>query len=68
MTQSKPPKAVGLKSLADHITENHGGNNSAFGRSLPESVERHQVAQWLNAKKPVYVFESKLVQVIRELE
>lgn len=62
-------KKAGLQCLADYIAEHHGGNNAAFGRTIkPSGVERHQVQQWLNAKKPVYVLGGKLVQVIRELD
>jgi len=68
MNPIKQCKKAGLKSLADHIAENHDGNQSAFARSLPKPVERNQVYQWLNAQKPVYVFDNKLVQVIRELD
>ncbi len=55
-----------LQSLSDFIAANHGGNNSDFARLA--GVERNQVQQWLNAKKPVYVVNGKLIQVIRELK
>jgi ABC-type branched-subunit amino acid transport system substrate-binding protein len=54
------------QSLAEYISKHHSGNNSDFARSI--GVERNQVQQWLNAKKPVYVIDGKLVQVIRELK
>ena len=55
-----------LQSLPDFISQNHGGNNSDFARSA--GVERNQVQQWLNAKKPVFVIDGKLIQVVRELK
>ncbi len=66
MKHSEKCKEAGLKSLADYIEEKHGGNNAAFARSI--DVERHQVQQYLSAKKPVYVCAGKLVQVIRDIE
>jgi DNA-binding transcriptional regulator YdaS (Cro superfamily) len=44
----KPPekcKLAGLKSLADYIAENYGGNQSAFARD--QGVKRSQITQWL---------------------
>jgi hypothetical protein len=55
-----------MKSLQDHITENHNGNKSAFGRA--HGLIRQEVNQYLNAKKPVFVIDGKLVQIIRNLE
>jgi hypothetical protein len=55
----------GLQSLADYIQEHYNGNQSEFGRAV--RVERSQVQQWLKAKKPVYVVDDKLVQVIRDV-
>ena len=55
-----------LVPLADYISKHHSGNNSDLARAV--GVERNQVQQWLNAKKPVYVSDGKLVQVIRELK
>lgn len=57
---------AGLQSLADYIKENFDGNQSAFGRA--HDLQRAQVQQYLNAKKPVFVVSGKLVQVIRDLE
>lgn len=54
-----------MKTLSDYIEEHYNGNQSEFGRSL--GVERSQVQQWLKAKKPVYVVDGKLVQVIRDV-
>ena len=65
MKTSEVCKSAGLQSLADYITENHGGNQAAFGRA--HDLQRAQVQQYLNAKKPVYVVDGKLVQVIRGL-
>lgn len=65
MKPSEICKSAGLQSLADYIQEHHNGNQSEFGRSL--GLTRAQVYQYLNAKKPVYVVEGKLVQVIREI-
>ena len=59
-------KSAGLQSLADYIKENFDGNQSAFGRA--HDLQRAQVQQYLNAKKPVFVVCGKLVQVIRDLE
>lgn len=56
---------AGLQSLADYIQEHHNGNQSEFGRS--QDLTRAQVYQYLNAKKPVYVVDGKLVQVMRDL-
>lgn len=54
-----------MKTLTDYIQEHYNGNQSEFGRKL--GVERTQVRQWLKAKKPVYVVDDKLVQVIRNV-
>lgn len=54
-----------MQTLAEYIEAEHNGNQSAFAASL--GVARNQVQQWLKAKKPVYVVDGKLVQVIREL-
>lgn len=62
---SSPSSNAGLKRLADYIDENYGGNQSAFARA--NGLERSQVQQYLKAKKPVFVLDGKLVQVIREL-
>ena len=66
MKPSEVCKSAGLKSLADYITDNFDGNQSAFGRA--HDLQRAQVQQYLNAKKPVYVVDNKLVQVIRDLD
>lgn len=66
MRPSEICKSAGLKSLADYIQENHNGNQSAFARAV--GVERMTVNQWLKAKKPVFVVDNKLVQVIRDLD
>lgn len=52
-----------FQSLADHIAEQYGGNNSACARAY--GVERNQVQQWLNAKNPVYVINGALVKLVR---
>ena len=64
MKPSEKCKA-GLKSLADHIEENYNGNNSACARAY--RVERNQVQQWLEAKKPIFVINNTLVSIVREL-
>ena len=56
----------GFFSLSDFICEKYGGNHIAFARDI--GVQRNQIQQWLNAKKPVYVVDGKLVQVIREIK
>jgi DNA-binding transcriptional regulator YiaG len=66
MKPSEKCKVAGLKSLADFIDDEHGGNNSAFAKRL--GVERNQVQQWLKAQKPVYVYEKKLVTVVRDFD
>ena len=66
MKPSEKCKATGLKSLDEFIEDEHGGNQSAFAKRA--GVERNQVAQWLNAKKPVFVCENKLVSEIRDFE
>lgn len=66
MKPSEVCKSAGLQSIADFITDNFDGNQSAFGRA--HSLQRAQVQQYLNAKKPVYVVDNKLVQVIRDLD
>ena len=63
MKPSEKCKAAGLKSLADHIADEYGGNNSACARAY--GVERNQVQQWLRAKKPVFVLDGALVNLIR---
>lgn len=57
---------AGIKGLADYIADNFDGNQSAFGRA--HNLQRAQVQQYLKAKKPVYVVDNKLVQVIRDLD
>lgn len=52
--------------LKDYIDKEHGGNNSAFARSI--CVKRNQVQQWLGAKKPVYVVDGNLIQVLKTLK
>lgn len=54
-----------LQSLADYIQAHFNGNQSAFARA--NGLQRAQVQQYLNAKKPVFVVDGKLVQVIRDL-
>lgn len=56
---------TGLQGLSDYIEEHYNGNQSAFGRA--HGLQRAQVQQYLNAKKPVFVVDNRLVQVIREL-
>lgn len=63
MATSKKHESIRLQSLADHITEQYGGNNSACARAY--GVERNQVQQWLNAKNPVYVIDGVLVKLVR---
>lgn len=63
MPKSKNHESVRLQSLADHIAESYGGNNSACARAY--GVERNQVQQWLNAKNPVYVIDGALVKLVR---
>lgn len=65
MKKSESFKSAGMQSLADYIKENFNGNQSAFGRA--NNLHRAQVQQYLNAKKPVCVVDSKLVQVMRDL-
>lgn len=55
-----------LQLLSDYIAEHYSGNQSAFGRA--HGLQRAQVQQYLNAKKPVCVVGGKLVQVIRDLD
>ncbi len=47
MKLSSERKSAGLKSLADFITENFDGNQSAFARA--NNVQRAQVTQWIKA-------------------
>lgn len=54
-----------MQSLQDHIQENYNGNQSAFGRD--HGLLKQEVRQYLKAKKPVFVIEGLLVQVIRNL-
>ena len=63
MMRSVPEKVEGLKSLSDYITENYGGNQSAFARA--NGVQRAQVTQWLKAG--YIVIGNKLCAVRREL-
>jgi|APSaa5957512493_1039668.scaffolds.fasta_scaffold154093_2 hypothetical protein len=63
---AKQDRSKCMKSLSDHISSKHDGNNSQFARAI--DVKRNQIHQWLNAKKPVFVVDGKLVQVIRDLK
>ncbi len=61
MKLSKKYKSAKLKSLADFITENFNGNQSAFARA--NGVQRAQVSQWLKAG--YIVIDDKLCAVRR---
>ena len=66
MSQSKPIRSAGLKSLADHIADNYESNQSAFARSI--GVPRDQVRVWLRAQKPIYVDgEGRLWALVRDV-
>lgn len=66
MTQSQKGKKAGLQSLADYIDEHYSGNRNAFAAF--NFVTRQQVNGWLNAAKPIYVVDGKMVAVVRDLE
>ncbi len=61
MKLSAERKSVRLLSLADFITENFDGNQSAFARA--NNVQRAQVTQWIKAG--YIVFGDKLCAVRR---
>ncbi len=61
MKPSEKCKSAGLKSLADFITENFNGNQSAFARA--NGVQRAQVSQWLKAG--YIVIDDKLCAIRR---
>ncbi|MCA9340427.1 MAG: hypothetical protein KDA17_05925 [Candidatus Saccharibacteria bacterium] len=66
MTTSEKSKKAGLQSLADYIDEHYNGNRNAFATA--NFVTRQQVNGWLNAAKPIYVVDGKMVAAVRDLE
>ena len=53
-----------MQTLTEYINANHGGNKSAFGRSIGAS--RQQVNQWINAG--LMVHGTTLVAIRKELK
>ena len=59
---NKPTTSPSIVSLASHIKDKHKGNRSSFARCV--GVSPQLVAAWLKSKKPYFVIDGKVVQLV----
>jgi len=53
---------LSIVTLASHIKDKHRGNRSSFARCV--GVSPQLVAAWLKSKKPYFVIDGKVVQLV----
>jgi len=59
---NKPANSPSIVTLAHHIKDKHRGNRSSFARCA--GVSPQLVAGWLKSKKPYFVVDGKVVQLV----
>jgi len=59
---NNPATTPSIVTLASHIKDKHQGNRSSFARCV--GVSPQLVAGWLKSKKPYFVIDGKVVQLV----